>query len=373
MAEIVRDDFAFAAAQYTRLLESIRDETRLPRGLNEDGTLRLVPPRDWTSGFFAGCLWLVYDFTRAEKWRTAAEDYTARVEGIKDFTDHHDVGFMLGSSFGQGLRLTGNPAYHDVLLQGAQSVSTRFDPALGVMRSWDANEWKYPVIVDNMMNLELLLWAAQRAGDSRLRELSVRHADQTLLNHYRPDGSSFHLVSYDPATGGIEKKQTVQGAADDSTWARGQSWGFYGFTMMYRMERNPRYLEHAQKIADFLINHPRLPADKIPYWDYDAPDIPNEPRDTSAAAIMCSALIELSSFVPPEKARSYLAVAEQQLRALSSSAYRAAPGENANFVLMHGVGHNPGGTEIDVPLVYGDYYFLEALLRWQEADQVTYP
>jgi hypothetical protein len=364
MRDVIRDDFAFAAAQYGGLLEQVKDDPQQPRSF-AGGKIVTTPIQDWTSGFFPGALWLIYDYTREPQWRTVAEQYTARQEPVKDITTNHDVGFMLYCSYGQGLRLTGNPAYRAVLLQGAKSLSTRFNPAVGLIRSWDHGTWKYPVIIDNMMNLELLMWAARTGPEPRCREIAIRHADQTLANHFRADGSSFHLVDYDPATGAVVTKQTVQGAADGSAWARGQAWGLYGYTVMYRETRNPAYLAQAQKIARFLLSHPRLPEDKVPYWDYDAPGIPDEPRDTSAAAIMCSALIELSDFAEPALARQCRAVADRQLRSLSSPAYRAPLGENGGFLLLHGVGHKPGKTEIDQPLVYGDYYFLEALLRFR--------
>ena len=308
LRDVIRDDFTFAATQYSQLLAQVKGDPQQPRSF-ANGKIVTTRIQDWTSGFFPGALWLIYDYTRDPQWRTIAEEYTARQEPVKDITTNHDVGFMLYCSYGQGLRLTGNPAYRAVLLQGAKSLSTRFNPAVGAIRSWDNPTWKYPVIIDNMMNLELLMWAARAGSEPRFREIALSHADKTLANHFRPDGSSFHLVDYDPATGAAAKKQTVQGAADVSAWARGQAWGLYGFTMMYRETRNPAYLAQAQKIARFLLNHPRLPEDKVPYWDYDAPGIPDEPRDTSAAAIMCSALIELSGFAEPELARQCLAVA----------------------------------------------------------------
>ena len=364
MAELIRDNFTFAAAQYSILLERVQHDPRLPRTANADKVVT-VAPEDWTSGFFPGSLWLIYEYNGDSKWRTAAEDYTARLGRIRHFTGNHDVGFMLGCSYGQGLRLTARAEYRAVLLDGAQALATRYRPGAGVIRSWDFGPWQCPVIVDNMMNLGLLTWAARESGESRLREIALRHADQTLVNHYRSDTSSFHVVDYDPTSGAILKKQTAQGNADDSAWARGQAWGLYGFTMMYRETRQPAYLAHAQKIARFLLDHPRLPADKIPYWDFDAPGIPAAPRDTSAAAIICSALIELSGFVEPALAREYLTVTETQLRALSSPAYRAVLGENGGFLLRHAVGHMPEKREIDVPLNYGDYYFLESLQRFR--------
>lgn len=364
IGELIRDDFAFAEAQYSGMLERLKDDPGLPRSFR-DGKVITVLPQDWTSGFFPGALWLLFEYTGDGKWRRAAENYTVRLESVKEDRTTHDLGFMLFCSYGNGLRLTKNPAYRDVLLRGAETLSTRFDPKLGVIRSWDFGPWKFPVIVDNMMNLELLTWAAKTADQPHWREIAVRHAETTLANHFRPDGSSFHVVSYDPATGGVERKQTWQGAADGSAWARGQAWGFYGFTMMYRETRQAEFLALAEKIAAFVMQHPRMPADKVPYWDFDAPRIPDEPRDASAAAIMASAFIELSTLAAPDRGREYLAFAEEQLRSLSSPAYRAPLGENGNFLLQHCVGNLPGHSEIDQPLAYADYYFLEALLRYR--------
>jgi hypothetical protein len=360
--DMIRENFDFAAAQYSGLLQTLKDQPRLPRS-SDQGKLKLVKPQDWTSGFFPGALWLLYDYNRAPQWRQAAEVQTDKLEGLRHFTSDHDIGFMLGCSFGQGYRLTKNPAYHQILLDGAQALSTRYRPGAGIIRSWDFGPWRCPVIIDNMMNLELLLWAASEGGPSKLRDIAVSHANVTLKNHFREDASSFHLVDYDPESGTILKKQTVQGYADDSAWARGQAWGLYGYTVLYRETRDTAYLDRARRIAEFILKHPKLPEDKIPYWDFNAPDIPNALRDTSAAAIMASALLELCDFVDTNSATAYEDLATRQLRALSSPTYRAKLGENHGFLLMHGVGHIPGKHEIDVALIYGDYYFLEGLLR----------
>ncbi len=356
--------FEFAVAQYEWLLPQIQNDSRLPRSF-ENNRRRMVGPKDWTSGFFPGALWYLYEYTNDPKWKVAAHDYTTRLEPIKDFRDHHDVGFMLGCSYGNGYRLTGDPAYRAVLIQGARSLATRFKPEVGAIRSWDFGRWKYPVIVDNMMNLELLTWAARESGETQLHEIARQHADKTRQHHFRPDGSSYHLVDYDPATGTVLKKQTVQGFADNSAWARGQAWGLYGFTMMYRETRQPEYLAQAGSIARFILNHPRLPADKIPYWDFDAPNIPDAPRDTSAAAIMAAALLELEGFVSPAFGRQCRELARQQLLSLSAPPYLGTVGANGGFLLNHAVGHIPEKHEIDVPIIYADYYFLEALLRYR--------
>jgi unsaturated chondroitin disaccharide hydrolase len=357
-------NFQLAASQYEGMLKSLKGDPQPPRTF-EGGRVVTVKTTDWTSGFFAGSLWYLYDYTRKPEWLAAAKDYTARLESLKDYTGDHDIGFMLGSSYGNGYRLTGNKSYRRVLVQGAKSLATRFDPKVGQIRSWDHGKWKYPVIIDNMMNLELLTLAAREGGGERLRQIATSHADGTGKNHFRDDSSSYHLVDYDPKSGDVLARQTVQGAADGSAWARGQAWGLYGYTMMFRETKNPAYLERARKIAAFIIKHPGLPEDKVPYWDFDATDIPSAPRDASAAAVMASALIELSGYVEKPEGREYFQLARQQLLSLSSPAYRAMPGENGHFILMHCVGHLPKSSEVDVPLNYADYYFLEGLLRYQ--------
>ena len=356
-----------AAGQYAHLLSRLPDATRLPRTV-ERGALVRVAPEDWTSGFFPGSLWYLHEATGEARWRDAARRFTRTLEPLQHFRDHHDLGFMLFCSFGNGLRLTGDPAYRAVLVNGARSLATRFDPRVGMIRSWDHGAWSYPVIVDNLMNLELLTWAAREAGEPRLLEIAVRHADATLEHHVRPDGSSYHLVDFDRGTGAVLARRTVQGAADGSTWARGQAWGLYGFTMMYRETRHARYLRQAERMARFVMDHPRLPADRIPWWDFDAPGIPAAPRDASAAAITASALLELAGHAPdPGFAARCRVLAREQLATLVSPAYLAAPGDNGGFLLRHSVGALPHGVEIDVPLVYADYYLLEALLRLRRA------
>jgi rhamnogalacturonyl hydrolase YesR len=262
--------------------------------------------------------------------------------------------------------LTGDTAYRSIMLTGAESLISRFNPVTGCIRSWDSfkDKWQFPVIIDNMMNLEFLFWASQASGDSKYRDICISHADKTIRDFFREDYSSYHVVSYDLATGDVEVKNTHQGYADETAWARGQSWGLYGFTVMYRETKDVKYLEQAKLIAAFLMRHPNLPADKIPYWDYNAPDIPNALRDASAAAIMASALIEMSGYVDAALAKEYLDVAETQIRTLSSPEYFAEKGANGNFILKHGVGHMPNKSEIDVPLTYADYYYIEAMMRY---------
>jgi unsaturated chondroitin disaccharide hydrolase len=323
-----------------------------------------MPADWWCSGFFGGTLWYLFQYSHDDKWKDAARLWSAAVEKEQYNTHTHDLGFMIYLPFGNGYRLTGDPAYKKVMLQAAQSLSTRFNPQTGVIKSWEKfREYNYPVIIDNMMNLDLLFWAAKTSGNKKYYDICITHADNTIKNHYRPDYSSYHVVCYD-SSGNVLAKKTAQGANDTSAWSRGNAWGLYGFTVMYRETKDIKYLQQATGIADFFIHHPNLPADKIPYWDFNAPKIPNEERDASAAAIACSALLELCKYVNKEKGKEYFDVAEQMLASLSSPAYRNALGENGNFLLKHSVGHKPNGTEIDVPIIYADYYYVEALLRY---------
>ena len=367
MAQVVESGLKRATSQSLLLAEALKDKKdALPRTF-EKGRLQTIRYDHWVSGFFPGVLWMLYENNNDEKLRQYAEMYTDRAEPAKRLTNTHDLGFMLYCSFGQGYRLTGNKHYLNVISEGTQSLLTRWNDKLGVIKSWDSGStWQYPVIIDNMMNLEMLCFMTRETGDRSYERIAERHADTTMKNHFREDYSTFHVVSYDTITGQPHAKNTHQGYADGSSWSRGQAWGLYGYTMMYRETRNPKYLKQAQEIGKFLMNHPRLPKDKVPYWDYDAPDIPNAKRDASAAAVMASALIELSQLDPSELAPQWLALAEQQLRTLSSPAYLAEEGQQGGFIIKHGVGHHPAGNEIDVPLTYGDYYYVEALMRMKK-------
>ncbi|MDX2185988.1 MAG: glycoside hydrolase family 88 protein [Opitutaceae bacterium] len=360
--DFIEENLRFAAAQYDFMLQHVDPARGFPRSL-EGCQLTFTAPHQWTSGFFPGSLWMLFEATGDEKWRKHAEEYTAALESTKAYERTHDLGFILYCSFGQGWRLTKNPKYREVLLEGAQTLGSRFDERVGAIKSWDDTKWAFPVIIDNMMNLELLTWAGSHGGPQRLGQIAVRHANTALRDHFRPDGSSFHVVSYVPDSGKVASQETHQGCADSSSWARGQAWALYGFTMMYRETRIETYRVQALRVAHFIRTHPRLPEDGVPYWDFDAPGIPNEPRDSSAAAIMASALLELATFVDADDARELRDLAERQLLSLGSESYRAKVGENGGFLLRHGTGNHPKHSEIDVPLVYGDYYFIEALVR----------
>ena len=363
----VKKQFRNAAKQVSYMLsviDSARSNGASPELVSprsaEKNKLKLVKGQDWTSGFFPGELWFLYEYTGNKEWLSPAKKFTASLESQKYYAGTHDLGFMIYCSFGNGYRLTGDTTYKTVIIQAAKTLSTRFNEVAGVIKSWDFasdNKWKFPVIIDNMMNLELLFEATKLTGDSSFYNIAVTHANTTIKNHYRPNYSSYHVIDYDPVTGTVRQKNTAQGYSDSSSWARGQAWGLYGFTMCYRETKNMIYLEQAEKIADYILS--RLPADKIPYWDYDAPGIPNEPIDASAAAITASALYELSTFI--NKA-VYRKNADKILESLCAG-YLSPEQQNHGFILLHSTGHKPAKSEIDVPLIYADYYFLEALMR----------
>jgi hypothetical protein len=362
--KIVDESLAFSVEQYKLMAAVMKEKPdQLPRTLDMDGKLVTANAHWWTSGFFPGSLWYLYEYSKDEKLKNLAVEMTKRVEGEKYTTNNHDVGFMIGCSFGNGLKISKETGYDTVMITAARSLSTRFRPNIGCIQSWGSNKkWMCPVIIDNMMNLELLMEAFKMSGDSSFLKIAVSHADTTIKNHYRADYSTWHVVSYDTLTGKVQIKQTAQGAADESAWARGQAWGLYGYVMMYRETKLDRYLHQAIHVADFLINHPNMPKDMIPYWDFNAPGIPETERDASAAAIMASALIELSGYTD-QTGNKYLEVAKTQIRNLSSPAYRAKLGENGNFILMHSVGSLPAKSEVNVPLTYADYYYIEAMMR----------
>ncbi len=366
MHQVVDEALALAEKQSLLMAEKYAGmDNTFPRSF-VNGQMTTSGSDWWCSGFFPGVLWYLYENSNNPELLAYAKEYTSRIEKEKDNKGTHDLGMMLYCSFGNGYRLTGDESYKEILLTGAASLASRYDPKIGLIRSWDFGKWQYPVIIDNMMNLEFPLWAAKATGNGQFKDLAESHADRTMQNHYRPDYSCCHVVSYDTITGAVEKKQNFQGLSDESAWSRGQAWGLYGYTVMYRETKEERYLTQAKQIADFILNHPHMPEDYIPYWDFNAPNIPDEPRDASAGAVIASALLELSQYVDKELADNYVGIAEIQLRTLASPAYTAELGENGNFILKHSVGSLAHNSEVDVPLTYADYYYIEALTRFRK-------
>lgn len=360
--------FASAAKQTAVLIKNVdssrKDKPNLvsPRTV-EKGQFKMVISKDWTSGFFPAELWYFYQYTKDKKWLDLAKKYTDDIKKEQFNKGTHDLGFMIYCPFGNGYKLTKDTAYRSVIIQAAKSLSTRFNKTAGVLKSWDHNgdKWKYPVIIDNMMNLELLFEATKFTGDSSFYKIAIAHADNTIKNHFRPDFSSYHVIDYDTTHNGkVLQKLTAQGYANESAWARGQAWALYGYTMCFRETKKPSYLAQADGVANFILSSKITPEDGIPYWDYNDPQIPNVSRDASAASITASALYELAKY--SKNGKKYKAAADKILYSLSTK-YVSKPGDNYGFILEHSTGHRPAKSEIDVPINYADYYYLEALLR----------
>jgi len=373
--------FSTAVQQYSTLLDSANVQMKYPRS-SKNGYLTYVTIEEWTGGFWPGALWYVYEYTQDPKWKEAATKWTESLESNQFNTKHHDIGFMMYNSYGNAYRLTNNEKYKAILVQSAKSLCKRYNDKVGAIKSWNdkpsldgKDTMRYPVIIDNMMNLELLFFASKITGDTTYKHIAIKHAEKTMQNHLRPDFSSYHVINYDTITGKALHKETNQGFAHNSTWTRGQAWGVYGFTMTYRETGDKRFLNTAIKMADFFINNKNLSSDKIPNWDFNvnqegynppataqAINLTYIPKDASAAAILASALLELSNYAGT-KGATYKLIANQILTSLSSNNYLATPGTNNGFVLMHCTGNANRLSEVDKPIMYGDYYLLEALLR----------
>jgi unsaturated chondroitin disaccharide hydrolase len=349
--------------RYKMLLDYPVDSMAMPRSMTiKSNLIKKVPSKDWTSGFFAGNLWQLYRLTGDPKYKEQAGKWTpfSKKESVNNHS--HDVGFKVFCSFGEALKVENKQEYKDVIIKGAETLCTRFNAKVGSIRSWDFSQdiWQFPVIIDNMMNLELLFEASKLSGNKKYQEVAIQHANTTLKNQFRADNSCYHVIDYDPATGAVRKKTTLQGYNDDSVWARGQGWAVYGFTMCYRYTKDPAYLKQAEATAQFFMTNKNLPEDGIPYWDFKDPGIPNAPRDASAAAVMASGLYELYTYTKNE---SYLAFADKIIASLSSDKYVLSSDVKGPFILDHSTGNWPKHDEIDEPIIYADYYFLEALLR----------
>ncbi|GAB4418098.1 MAG: glycoside hydrolase family 88 protein [Bacteroidia bacterium] len=337
------------------------DSMAIPRSARRDGRLNGTPSKAWTSGFYPGVLWLLYEHSDDERLKTAAMRWTQFVEKEKHDTHTHDLGFKVYCSFGQGHRITSDTAYRQVILDASRTLIRRYHPRVGCIRSWDFNQeqWQFPVIIDNMMNLEMLFEATRLSGDSVYYHIAYQHALTTLANHIRPDHSSYHVIDYDTLTGAVRHRHTHQGLSHESAWARGQAWNLYGFAMAYRETGDPRFLVQARAAARYMYEHPHMPGHGVPYWDFDATNIPNEPLDASAAAVAAAGLLVLGELDPDNRIQM-LAWADRSLTTLSQQDFiSAAP----PFLLDHSVGSIPGDFEVDVPIIYADYYYVEALMR----------
>lgn len=351
--------------RFQKLLDFPIDSVSIPRSMDiSSGIIKKVPSKDWTSGFFAGNLWQIYKLTGDIRYKEKAALWNAFIEKEKFNNRTHDMGFKVYCSYGKGLAVENNTKYKNIIVKSAQTLITRFNTKIGAIRSWDHNKesWDFPVIIDNMLNLELLFEASKISGDKSFENIAIQHANTTLKNHFRNDNSCFHVVDYDTITGAVKNKVTHQGFNNESSWARGQSWAVYGFTMAYRYTKNKAYLKQAEATAKYYINYKTLPKDGIPYWDFNDTSIPNAPRDASSAAVMASALVELYSFT---KNDAYLNYANKVINTLSSDKYLLNDTVKGPFILDHSTGNWPKKDEIDQPIVYADYYYLEAIIRKQ--------
>ena len=362
----------YCAKQTQRTLTELKtdsgiDYTMMPRNIMADEqhwNCRKATKEEWCAGFWRGVLWYDYEYTKDKQVLEEAENFTHSLKFLSHIPAYdHDLGFLVFCSYGNGYRLTKNPAYKQVILDTADTLATLFNPIVGTILSWprevEPRNWPHNTIMDNMINLEMLFWAAKNGGNPYLYDIAVSHADKTMKSQFRPDYTSYHVAVYDTITGNLIKGVTHQGYADSTMWARGQAWAIYGYTVVYRETKDPKYLDFAQKVTDVYLD--RLPEDKVPYWDFDDPSIPNAPRDASAGAVVASALLELSTYLPNGTGKRYKDAAIEMLTSLSSDSYQS--GESKPSFLLHSVGHWPNHSEIDASIIYADYYYIEALLR----------
>ncbi len=364
MDALIKENFAFAEKQYLYMKSQIPDPNKMPQSFSK-GKFDARDITWWCSGFYPGSLWYIYEQTGSEAIKKEAERALDVILPNQHFTENHDLGFMIYCSFGNAYRITGNSAYKEAIFNASKALATRYRPSIKSIQSWNKSDYfDCPVIVDNLMNLEMLLWTAAEGGESRFKDIAINHANTALKEQFRPDYSSVHVVDYDLSTGKAKRKTTWQGAANSSAWSRGQAWALYGYTRLYGQTKEPAYLKQAEGIANFILTHPNLPEDGVPYWDFDAPLQPKAKRDASAAAIMASAFLELAQYSTAKE--TYVEAAKKQLTTLSSAKYRSKQGENGGFLLLHSVGALPLNSEIDVPVIYADYYFLEALKRYKD-------
>lgn len=362
----------YCAKQTQRTLTELKtdsgiDYTMMPRNIMADEqhwNCRKATKEEWCAGFWPGVLWYDYEYTKDKQVLEEAENFTHSLKFLSHIPAYdHDLGFLVFCSYGNGYRLTKNPAYKQVILDTADTLATLFNPIVGTILSWprevEPRNWPHNTIMDNMINQEMLFWAAKNGGNPYLYDIAVSHADKTMKCQFRPDYTSYHVAVYDTITGNLIKGVTHQGYADSTMWARGQAWAIYGYTVVYRETKDPKYLDFVQKVTDVYLD--RLPEDKVPYWDFDDPSIPDAPRDASAGAVVASALLELSTYLPNGTGKRYKDAAIEMLTSLSSDSYQS--GESKPSFLLHSVGHWPNHSEIDASIIYADYYYIEALLR----------
>jgi rhamnogalacturonyl hydrolase YesR len=367
MKKLIAENFALADSQYTYMMKLLPSD-KMPQSYDAKNNQILTREITWwCTGFYPGSLLYIYEQTKNEAIKAEALRALKVIEPNQNYTGNHDLGFMMFCSYGNAYRLFKDEKYKQIIFNSAASLATRYRPTMKSIQSWNKNQYfNCPVIIDNMMNLEMMNWVSQHGGNAVYQQIAETHSNTTMKEFYRPDYSSYHVVDFDLTTGKVLRKTTHQGAANTSAWSRGQAWGLYGFTTMYRDTKNEAYLTLAKNIAEFYLNHPNLPSDFIPYWDFDAGQQPIAKRDASAAAITASALLELAQFTQGAQKEKYINASVKMMESLSNETYRAKVGENGGFLIKHCVGALTLNSEVDVPLVYADYYFLEALKRYKD-------
>ena len=368
----VNKELDYCNNQIHRTIQEIKGQEMMPRNIPDSLTNWNLVPIDiseWTLGFWPGILWYNYEYTQNTSDADHATYYTDLLKPLTKLPAYdHDLGFQLFCSYGNAYRLTGNEKYKQIILNAADTLATLYNPKVGTILSWprevETRNWPHNTIIDNMINLELLYWAAKNGGNKKLYDIATNHAETTMNHHFRPDGGNYHVAVYDTITGKFIKGVTHQGYADNTLWARGQAWAIYGYTLVYRETGDKKYLHFAEKVTDLYLS--RLPeCEYIPYWDFDAPNIPNEPKDASAAAIVASALLELHQYVEtPQKREYYKQSAIYMLNELSSEAYQSRASKPS--FLLHSTGHWPNSSEVDASINYADYYYIEALMRYKK-------
>lgn len=370
----VDDALNFAQKQLKRTIAELNnDSTKFPHAVraDKDSSWITTSSSAWGCGYFPGMMWYMYEITGDEFWKKNANRWTLGVEKEKYNKGAQDLGFMITSSFGNAYRLTKNKHYGEVLLETGEHFANRYNSVVGCTRSWGPNEdnKQFQVIIDNMVGTELLFTGAKIGGKKDWFDMAIKHAEKTMKNHLRSDGSTYHVVNYDPVTGVVIGKRSAQGYALESRWARGQAWAIHGFTTTARETSEGRFLQTAQKVADYFINN--LPENYIPYWDFHAPNIPDEKRDTSAASIAASGLFELSTLVEDDKAKQkYFDSACKILNSLCSPPYLSEGTDTPAILLeMIETRYDARDPSVKLSCIWGDYFFVEAIVRYQKIRQ----
>ncbi len=355
-----------AQTKLAETLEELNYNASLHPGHTDRNTglwdTRFLKRSEWTSGFFAGTLWYMYQLTGETQWKDYAKEWTEDLESTANLNIDHDTGFRISSSFGNAYQLIQGQYYQRIMLRAANTLAQRYDPKIGAIKSWD---WigNFPVIIDNLMNLELLFWNAENSGNSEWYNIALSHAETSLKHHMRPDGTSYHIVDFDDS-GNVNWKGTRQGYGHNSVWARGQAWAIYGFTMIYRYTGKEKFLDAAIRAADYFIDN--LPDDFVPIYDFLEPVTTVQSKDASASAIAASALFEIYEFT--NNAR-YFNSAVNILNSLSSEQFMSVNSDISSILKQSTLhrGHGNVGTS------YADYYFLEAIIRYRKIKQAEFP